>query len=385
MVMDKDTLLTSSDIDRTRETADPSNGRIHDRKVDFKEAWKKTLLPASSSILDAVKVINESSMKTAVVVDESMRLLGIVTDGDIRRALLDGKSLEGMISTVLNRNPTVAFEATPKAQRLKLMQASQLISLPILSADRRVIGLDLLSTIMVQEKRKNPVFLMAGGFGTRLKPLTDSCPKPLLQVGGKPILEFIVEAFAENGFQNLFISVHYLPGKIQDHFNDGSKWGVNITYLNEEKPLGTAGALGQLPPLDADLPLIMMNADLLTSVNFESLLDFHKSSQAIATVGVRQYDFQVPYGVLSHTRGDVLEIVEKPIHQFFVNAGIYVLEPEIYKSVPKETYLDMPTLLNGAIAKSNRVTMFPIHEYWLDIGKKNDFEKAQAEYDKFFQ
>ncbi len=343
--------------------------------------WKKALLSVDASIMNAVQIINDSMMKTALVTDKDLRLVGIVTDGDIRRALLDGRSLQDNVKTVLNRDPVVALWTSSKQERLQLMNKGQLISLPILDDQYRVVGLDLLATLVAETKRlENPVFLMAGGFGTRLAPLTDTCPKPLLMVGGKPILETIIERFAKQGFRNIYVSVHYLKQKISEYFGDGSNWGVSIKYIDEAQPLGTGGALGLLPHDELELPLIMMNGDLLTKVNFDSLLNFHSASNSCATVAVREYDFQVPYGVLNHKQGQVIEIVEKPIHQFFVNAGIYVLEPNVYKSVEPGTVLDMPTLLNRFIAKERKISMFPIHEYWLDVGRKNDFERAQRDH-----
>lgn len=330
--------------------------------------------------MSAVKIINESAMKTALVVDETGRLLGIITDGDIRRAILEGRSFEDKVDVLMNRNPVVASSLTSRHERAKIMQTGQLISLPIVDESGIVVGLDLLANILTGEKKDNPIFLMAGGFGTRLKPLTDSCPKPLLQVGGKPILEIIIEKFAELGFSNIFISVHYLKQQIHEYFGDGHKWNVQIRYLVEERPLGTAGALSLLPEMGRELPMIVMNGDLVTKVNFESLLDFHLETRSLATVAVREYDFQVPYGVLNHVKGKVNEIVEKPVHQFFVNAGIYVLDPVVYRSVPKGTYLDMPNLLNKFIMEQQKISMFPLHEYWRDIGQLNDFEGVQKDF-----
>lgn len=344
------------------------------------QRWQKALLEPSASVMNAVKIINESAMKTALVVDEGGRLMGILTDGDIRRAILEGRSLEDKVTTILNRNPIIGRVGSSRHERVNMMQSKQLISLPILDDSDRIVGLDLLADILTGEKKDNPIFLMAGGAGTRLKPLTDSCPKPLLHVGGKPILENIIERFSELGFQNIYLSVHYLKHQIHEHFEDGSKWNVNIKYLVEDQPLGTAGALSLLPESTRDLPMIVMNADLLTKVNFDQLLEFHAESNAVATVAVREYDFQVPYGVLKHKKGRVTEIVEKPVHQFFVNAGMYVLDPVVFRSVPKNQYLDMPNLLNRFIVESQSVAMFPLHEYWLDIGQLNDFERAQRDF-----
>jgi NDP-sugar pyrophosphorylase family protein len=221
---------------------------------------------------------------------------------------------------------------------------------------------------------------MAGGFGTRLRPLTNNCPKPMLKVGDKPILEQILINFVEAGFYRFYISTHYMPEVISDHFGNGEKWGVNIQYVHEEVPLGTGGALGLLPHDEIDHPMFMMNGDLLTSLNFHSFLEFHESHGSIATMCVREYEHQVPYGVITSEGIYIKSMIEKPVHRFFVNAGIYLLDPKMVRSVEPGTCIDMPTLLEQQIENDNSVTMFPIHEYWLDIGRMDDFQRAQTEF-----
>jgi NDP-sugar pyrophosphorylase family protein len=218
---------------------------------------------------------------------------------------------------------------------------------------------------------------MAGGFGSRLRPLTNSCPKPLLRVGHKPILELILENFVNSGFHDFYISTHYLPKMIQNYFEDGERWGVSIKYVHEETPLGTGGALGLLPKDKIGSPVIMMNGDLLTNLNFVSLLDFHNKHQGSGTVCVRQHDYQVPYGVVQIEGNQLRSIVEKPSYQYFVSAGIYVVSPELIARVPANQHIDMPTLLEQEMSKSRYINSFPIHEYWLDIGRMSDFQKAQ--------
>ncbi|EYU14226.1 nucleotidyltransferase family protein, partial [Photorhabdus aegyptia] len=215
--------------------------------------------------------------------------------------------------------------------------------------------------------------------GTRLKPLTDSCPKPMLKVGDKPILEILVTRFSKLGFKNLYISTHYMPDQIMEYFGDGSEWGVSIQYVYEEKPLGTGGALGLLPENIPNLPLIMVNGDVLTTIDFERLLKFHIKHSPTATMCVREYDYQVPYGVIKGDGHRIIGMQEKPVHRFFVNAGIYIVSPRLFKAVPKNKKIDMPTLLEGEISNNKDVLMFPIHEYWLDIGKMDDFQRAQCD------
>jgi NDP-sugar pyrophosphorylase family protein len=207
--------------------------------------------------------------------------------------------------------------------------------------------------------------------------LTLDTPKPLLDVGGKPILQTIIESFISSGFRNFYISTHFKAEMLRNHFGNGDDWNVTIKYVHEDEPLGTAGALGLLPNDLPDVPIIMMNGDLLTMVNYESLLQYHEESGGLATMCVREYDFQVPYGVVSTREHTVLKITEKPIHEFFVNAGIYVLSPELYRSVDGKQYLDMPDLLQREIDAGCQVNMYPIHEYWLDIGRMEDYKDAQ--------
>jgi len=259
------------------------------------------------------------------------------------------------------------------------MEQYELLQLPLVDKNRRIMGLASLHDILNKHRHENPVFLMAGGFGTRLRPLTNNCPKPMLKVGDKPILEQILLNFVEAGFHRFYISTHYMPEVIRDYFGDGEKWGVSIQYVHEEEPLGTGGALGLLPHDDIDLPLFVMNGDLLTSLNLHSFLEFHETHNGVATMCVREYEHQVPYGVITSDGTRIKSMVEKPVHRFFVNAGIYLLDPTLVKSVEPGTRIDMPTLLEKQIEGGKAVNMFPIHEYWLDIGRIDDFRRAQTE------
>ena len=264
------------------------------------------------------------------------------------------------------------------------MEAHTLIHLPVLDAEGKVVRLETLQGLYKQPHFQNPVFLMAGGFGTRLRPLTDNCPKPLLEIGGKPILETILESFVSSGFKNFYIAVHYLADQIKDYFGDGQRWGVQISYVEEHEPLGTAGALGLLPSDLPDLPMIVMNGDILTQIDFPRLLDYHNEHQGIATLCVRQYEYQIPYGVVSIDAQRITGIVEKPIHSCFSNAGVYVLNQALVQTIAKQQQLDMPQFLNQQILAGESVSMFPVHEYWLDIGRESDFLRAQGEFSKYF-
>lgn len=340
--------------------------------------WKNILIKPSATIRDALNIIDSEALRIALVTDDDFNLVGVVTDGDIRRGLLKNLALTDDVSAVMNCEPLIVTQGVSRKDVVKLMQSRGILAVPVVQ-DSKVVGLETLQRYGSQSQYQNPVFLMAGGFGTRLRPLTDNCPKPLLKVGEKPILEIVLDSFIKAGFVNFYISTHYMPEMIREHFGDGSKWQVNITYVHEEEPLGTGGSLGLLPADTADLPLILMNGDVLTNVDFERVLAFHNKNNACATMCVRDYEYQVPFGVINGDGNRILSMVEKPIQRYFVNAGIYVVSSDLRKSVKKNQRLDMPTLLEQAIAKNDEVLMFPIHEYWLDIGRIEDYQRAQTD------
>jgi len=341
--------------------------------------WRKALVNSDATLEQAIEVLDKAALRIALVVDANDTLLGTLTDGDVRRALLKHLSLETPVYQVMNGQPKTADQSWTESRILAVMEQHELLQLPLVDAEKRVVGLANLHDILNKHRHDNPVFLMAGGFGTRLRPLTNNCPKPMLKVGDKPILEQILLNFVEAGFHRFYISTHYMPEVIRDHFGNGEKWGISIQYVHEEEPLGTGGALGLLPHDEIDQPLFMMNGDLLTSLNLHSFLEFHQAHNGVATMCVREYEHQVPYGVITSEGTQIKSMVEKPVHRFFVNAGIYLLDPALVKSVEPGTRIDMPTLLEGQIDGGNAVNMFPIHEYWLDIGRMDDFHKAQTE------
>lgn len=341
--------------------------------------WQAVILDPKDRLEKAIQVLDRESLRIVLVADEQQRLLGTVTDGDIRRALIRHCSMDTYLAEVMFKNPTTATAGDEREAILAMMRNKDLLQVPIVDKNRKIVGLETLQHILEKEKLDNPVFLMAGGFGKRLRPLTNNTPKPLLKVGSKPILETILTQFIDAGFHNFFISTHFKAEKVSAHFGDGSKWGVSIQYVHEDTPLGTAGALGLLPNNVPKLPLIMMNGDLLTKVNFQHLLQFHLEHMGKATMCVREYDFQVPYGVIETVGNKITSIVEKPVHKFFVNAGIYVLEPELIDQVDGLKYLDMPTLLESQIESGEQINSFPLHEYWLDIGHVDEYERANRE------
>ncbi len=340
--------------------------------------WESILIGPEASLDQVIETLNHGGLRIVLVVDPDRRLLGTVTDGDVRRALLGHLPLSTQVAEVMWPNPTVSQQGETREQALALMEASNVLQLPVIDAERRVVGLHTIQGLLDKKLLPNPVFLMAGGFGKRLYPLTKDCPKPLLRVGGKPILELILADLIEVGFHRFFISTHYMPEMIREHFGDGRRWGVSIEYVHEEEPLGTGGALGLLPHDRIDMPMLMMNGDLLTRVDFRGLMDFHVRQSGAATMCVREYEHQVPFGVVESDGMQVRRIVEKPTHKFFVNAGIYVLSPDVVHGVAAGERLDMPQLLERTVAAGAPVLNFPIHEYWLDIGRPEDFDRAQA-------
>ncbi|MFT6780023.1 MAG: dTDP-glucose pyrophosphorylase [Paraglaciecola sp.] len=337
-------------------------------------SWKNILVSPSTTLRKLLTIIDEEALKLALVVNEDNQLLGSVSDGDIRRALIGGNELSALAKDIMHKNPITADVSATKEELLTIIRLKELLSIPI-TDNGKVVGLETIHSLMHRTVHDNPVFIMAGGFGTRLKPLTDNCPKPLLNVGDKPILEILLLRFINSGFHDFYISTHYLPEMIREYFGSGQKWGVNITYVHESQPLGTGGALGLLPKDIPDLPLIVINGDVLTKIDFESLLDFHTSNAANATMSVREYDYQVPFGVVESEGHHIKGMVEKPVHRFHVNAGIYVISQAIVKSVKENESIDMPTLLERHL--DDDVLMYPFHEYWLDIGRIDDFNRAQ--------
>lgn len=341
--------------------------------------WKKAIISPEAPIKEAILAIQNSGFQIALVADSDNRLIGTVTDGDVRRGLLKGYTMGHPAIEIANRDPKSAEESLPTQDLLAILNAHLLRQLPLVTFDGVLAGIVHVDSVKEQVLYpQNPVILMAGGFGKRLRPLTSNTPKPLLSVGDKPLLEAILDSFIQHGFRTFYISVNYLAQSIVDHFGDGSRWGIDITYLHEEEPLGTAGAL-KLLPQRPELPVIVMNGDLITRVNFRDLLRYHEETGAAGTMCVREYDMEVPFGVVDLEDNRILGIDEKPVHRFFVNAGIYVVSPDAFDLIPEQGRYDMTRLFTGIIGKGWGTSAFPIHEYWLDVGRLDDFERAQAD------
>jgi len=345
--------------------------------------YKDILLKPTSTIKEALQIIDSGAMKIALVVDEDEKLLGTLTDGDIRRGLLNSLSLDDSIESVIFKNPTVCNIDDTKEHILEVAIERKLYQVPIVDNEGRLVGIEEMDELLKPTIKTNRVVLMVGGLGTRLRPLTEHTPKPMLKVGNKPILETIILNFKKYGFTNIILSVSYKSEIIEEYFKNGREFGVNIEYIHENKRMGTAGALSLIRE-KLNEPFFVMNGDLLTNINFENMMEYHLSSSAIATMGVREYDFQVPYGVVNVDGENILSIEEKPLYNFFVSGGVYVLDSKVLDFMPNNEFFDMPTLFETIIENKMKSVSFPIREYWLDIGRLEEFEKANNEYSEVF-
>jgi len=341
--------------------------------------WKSVLVSPRATIRDALKVINAARSQFAMVVDADGRLLGTLSDGDVRRGLLDNASLEDVVEKCMCRDPKVAKSGQSPEDILILMRRSGLHQIPIVDGDHRVIGLKTVDDFLCLANRDNPVVIMAGGLGSRLSELTRERPKPMLPVGGRPVLETIVSRFVTQGFSRIWLAVNYRAEVIEAHFGDGRAFGADIRYLKEDKRLGTAGALSLLPP-EIDQPVIVSNADLVANLDYPELVDAHTSSAAVATMAVREHEYPIPFGVVMESGGWIERIDEKPVHRVVVNAGVYVLSPEAIRRVPYDTYFDMPQLFENLISDGCSVFCHRLNGYWLDIGHRTDYERANADF-----
>lgn len=343
------------------------------------EKLRPLLISPAASVRDALAAIDRGSRQIALVVDENDRLLGTVTDGDIRRALLRGASLDTTVTEVVNKDFTAAQDSKGLGSARELMRQRKLNQIPLLDHAGRVVDLVHVDGRSGPDRRDTRVILMAGGLGTRLRPLTETIPKPMLEIGGRPILERIIQRLTESGFHDFTIALNYRGEMIRDHFGDGTAFDARIDYVEEAKRMGTAGALSLLTTRPA-APFIVMNGDLLTDMSFGALMAFHEESGAAATMCARDFPMQVPYGVLE-VEGTMLQrIVEKPTYSYFVNAGIYVLAPETLDHVYPGDFLDMPTLFERVIAAGGQAAVFPIREAWTDIGRHEDLQQARSEF-----
>jgi len=347
------------------------------------KSWQSALVGPDVSLREALEIVDSAGTQLAVVVDANRRLLGTVSDGDARRALLGGLGMGDSVLKVMHTGATTVAESASPQEILAAMRRTGRHQLPIVNAGNQVVGLALLGDYLNATRRDNWVVIMAGGLGTRLKELTRDTPKPMLKVGSRPLLETIVRGYAEQGFHRFYLAVNYKAEQIEAHFGTGESLGVDIRYVREEQRMGTAGALSLLPERP-DAPFIVTNADLLTKEDYSHMMDRHIESGAHATMAVRHYEMQVPFGVVRLHEGAIQRIEEKPVQRFVVSAGVYALAPEALDLVPAQQYLDMPSLFEAMVNAGMRTRAHQMDGYWLDIGRLPDFERANSEFHSIF-
>ncbi|WDV47625.1 nucleotidyltransferase family protein [Clostridiaceae bacterium M8S5] len=341
------------------------------------------LILPDTKIKETMEIIDKNSLQIAVVVDENNRLLGTVTDGDIRRGILNGVSIKEKVTKIMNVTPIATNEDVTKDEIIKILSENKLHHLPILDKEGRVKRIEFLDKLLKYQKRENWIILMVGGLGRRLRPLTENCPKPMLRIKNKPLLEIVIKHFMTQGFYKFCLCINYKGNCIKNYFKDGSQLGIKIKYICEQKAMGTAGSLSMFNEKIHE-PVIVMNGDILTKVNFNLLIDFHLENKGDATIAVHNYDFQIPYGEVKVNNGKLIGFEEKPVYTSYVNAGIYVLNPYLLKKIP-DSYFDMNQLFKVMLESNQIITVFPIREYWIDIGSIKDFNKAKLDYDEVFE
>lgn len=340
------------------------------------------LVTPDTTILETLKIIDTHGVPFGLV-HEGRVLRGTVTDGDIRRGILSGFPLTDPVSKVMNTSPIIAAENTSDGEAARLMRRATIGHLPLVDDAGCIVDLKVLKDLDPEPDGRNAVVLMAGGQGTRLYPLTEDIPKPMLEIGGRPILETIIERFVAQGFGDIYLAVNYKAEVIESYFGDGRTFGAEISYLREDQALGTGGALSLLPKRPG-APLIVMNGDVLTKVNFNHLIKFHRNHGAPATMGVSEYRFTVPFGVVETEAETFKSIAEKPEHTFFVNAGIYVIDPDVLDLIESGSAIDMPDLFQALSFQGRAPTVFPLREYWMDVGQSHDLDQANREYGAVF-
>lgn len=341
------------------------------------EVWRNVVLPPHSTIKQVVTKLNETGLQIVLILDDNDVLLGTVTDGDIRRGLLRGLTLDHPVENVMRSNSLVVSLEVGREMVVHLMHENRLRQLPVVDSSQRVVGLHFWDENPSPVKLPNLMLIMAGGLGTRLRPHTETCPKPMLHVAGKPILEHIIDRAKSEGFHRFIISIQYLGQIIEDYFGNGQHLGVNIEYIKESIPLGTSGALSLLMDRPKH-PFIVTNGDVLSEINYSELLKFHVRHDAMATMAVRLHEWQHPFGVVQTQGVDIVGFEEKPITRTYINAGIYALNPEALGIMTPNRRSDMPTLFEQLQSKGNRTIAYPMHEPWLDVGRPEDLKQANA-------
>ncbi len=335
----------------------------------------------AATLLDALKTINGNDARIALVVDAKGKMLGSLTDGDVRRGLLSGLNLESPASKAMHVSPFIMPANSSRTDVIAGMQNCQVKQMPLLEADGKLKGIALYDAItgFVRIDRDNPVVIMAGGKGKRLMPLTRDIPKPMVEVGGKPMLEHILLQFVRQGFSDFHISLNYLGHMVEEYFGDGSMWGCHISYVRETESLGTAGALSLIDK-PFSLPFILINGDILSPVDYGELLDYHVANGGMATVCARMHRMEIPFGVIQLKDGMLDSIAEKPVYENLISAGIYVMDPQVLNVIPKGAVTDMPSVLQTLTKNQKRVAVFPLRDDWMDVGRLDDLTQAKRNF-----
>ena len=341
--------------------------------------YKDTVLRENMKIKDAILTIEKSHTKIGLVVDKDFKLIATISDGDIRRGILKGLTLDSPITEILNSN-FISVEADKNRDEIiEIMKVNDINQIPIINEEGKLIGLHLLNEFIGKKEINNIVVIMAGGKGKRLRPLTEICPKPMLKIGEKPILEIIINRFKEYGFKNFYISVNYLKEQVINYFEDGQKWNINIQYIIEKNPLGTAGSLKKLPTSEKK-PYLLVNGDVICSFNPLQVLEFHNINKSDITICAHNYEHNIPFGVIETKGIKFQKILEKPTFHHLINAGVYVIDPILNKFIPEDKFFDMPDFINKCSINNKEINVFPIHEYWLDIGLHENLKEARKKF-----
>jgi dTDP-glucose pyrophosphorylase len=339
--------------------------------------WKNSILIVDSTLGDAIKNLDKTHIQIILVTTQDGDFLGTITDGDIRRGLLRGMDLNSSIESIINREPLVVPPDMHKDTFIQLFQANKIHQIPVVDKNRKIVGLHIRDDLYTPGQKENTMIIMAGGKGTRLIPHTNSCPKPLLPVSGKPILQHIIEKAKAEGFSNFILSIGYLGEMIEDFFGNGDKLEVNIDYIRENSPLGTAGSISLMEKKPNE-SIVISNGDVITDVRYSELLDFHNLHKADATMGVRMYEWKHPFGIVRTKGMEIRELEEKPVFRNYVNAGVYVLSPTVLSVLEKGVACDMPDFFASLIADGKKSIVFPMHESWLDLGSEEEYIAANT-------
>ena len=341
--------------------------------------WKETVVPITSSIQDVILNLNTNGVKIVLVADKN-KLIGVVSDGDVRRGILQGYTVNCNVKKILRVDPLVVRKFHKDLLIYELMDANKIYQIPIVDEENTILGLHLWHEEKETLHKPNKIIIMAGGEGKRLRPQTENCPKPMLIVAGKPMLQHIIENAKNQGFKNFTLAINYLGHIIEDYFGDGDFLNINIDYIRESKPLGTAGALSLITVIPKH-PFVVTNGDVITDIKYGEFLDFHIKEDSFATMAVKRYEWQNPFGVVKVSGKNIEGFEEKPITKSYINAGIYCLNPPSLRSLLLDKHCDMPTLFEKLRNEKLKTIVYPMHEPWLDVGRPVDLQKMKVNYE----